>query len=74
MCDDTIIGLYERYAKDFDRERGRSLQEQPWLDRFLSHVPDSGTILDVGCGSAEPIARYLMETGDGWSGSTRRPR
>ena len=58
-----IIGLYERHAHDFDRERGRSLQEQHWLDRFLSHVPAGGTVLDVGCGSAEPMARYIMERG-----------
>jgi len=61
--DERIIGLYERHAHDFDRERGRSLQERQWLDRFLSHVPQGGTILDVGCGSAEPMARYMIESG-----------
>lgn len=61
--DERIIGLYERYAHDFDRERGRSLQERHWLDRFLSHVSPGGTVLDVGCGSAEPIARYIMKSG-----------
>lgn len=61
--DERIIGLYEGHAHDFDRERGRSLQERQWLDRFLSHVPPGGTILDVGCGSAEPMARYMMQSG-----------
>jgi hypothetical protein len=27
------------------------------VDRFLSYVPPWGTILDIGCGTAEPIAR-----------------
>ncbi len=60
---DHIIDLYERHARDFDRERSRSLQEKTWLDRFLSHVRPSGTVLDVGCGMAEPIARYIIDAG-----------
>jgi len=26
-------------------------------------VPVDGMVLDVGCGTGEPIARYLMDTG-----------
>jgi SAM-dependent methyltransferase len=63
MSSDTIIDLYERHADDFDRDRGRSLQERAWLDRFLSHVPLSGSVLDAGCGMGEPIARYILEAG-----------
>ena len=63
MCAESIIGLYERHAGDFDRDRSRSLQERPWLDRFVSYVPPSGVVLDLGCGMGEPIARYLLETG-----------
>jgi trans-aconitate methyltransferase len=58
-----VRDLYERHAGDYDRDRGRWLQERAWLDRFLRHVPPSGTILDVGCGMAEPIARYIIEAG-----------
>jgi SAM-dependent methyltransferase len=58
-----IIDLYERHAADFDRDRGRSLQERAWLDRFLAHVPAGETILDIGCGMGEPIARYLVSEG-----------
>ena len=63
MCNEDIIELYERHARDFDRDRSRSLQEQAWLDRFLGHVRPSGTVLDIGCGMAEPIARYVIEAG-----------
>ena len=63
MGHETIIDLYERHARDFDRDRSRSLQEKEWLDRFVGHVRPSGTVLDVGCGMAEPIARYLIEAG-----------
>jgi SAM-dependent methyltransferase len=60
---ERIIGLYERHAHDFNRERQRSLYEMPWLDRFLSLLSPRGSILDLGCGSAEPIARYFIEKG-----------
>ena len=60
---ERIISLYQRYAVDWDRERGRSLLEKDWFDRFLALMPQRATILDIGCGSAEPIARYLIEKG-----------
>jgi SAM-dependent methyltransferase len=62
---DAVVNLYERYARVYDRDRSRSLQEHAWLDRFLGHVRVGGTVLDVGCGMGEPIARYLIERGVG---------
>lgn len=61
MCKDAVVELYERHAEAYDRDRGRSLQERAWLDRLLTHVRPGGTVLDVGCGMGEPIARYLMD-------------
>lgn len=63
MSDTSIIDLYERHAVSFDRDRGRSLMEQAWLDRFLHHVRPAGQLLDIGCGMGEPIARYCLEAG-----------
>ena len=65
MADDAerIIDLYNRHAHNWDGDRGRSLFERPWLDRFLALVPKGGSIVDIGCGSAEPIGRYLIEAG-----------
>lgn len=57
------MDLYERHGLAYDRDRGRSLQEKAWLDRFLEHISPSGTVLDIGCGMGEPIARYIMESG-----------
>lgn len=58
-----IIALYERHAAVYDRERGRGLQERAWLDRFAAVMPAGGTVLDLGCGMGEPIARHLIERG-----------
>jgi SAM-dependent methyltransferase len=60
---ERVIGLYERHAADFDRERGRSLVERAWLDRFIALLPPCASVLDLGCGSGEPIARYLLSRG-----------
>ncbi|AQS62318.1 hypothetical protein AGRHK599_LOCUS598 [Rhizobium rhizogenes] len=58
-----VIGLYTEHGADFDKERGRSLAEKSWLDRFASLLPGGGSILDVGCGSGEPIAGYFIASG-----------
>jgi SAM-dependent methyltransferase len=58
---ERIIDLYQRHAIDWARERGSSLVEKDWLDRFLALLPMSPSILDIGCGSGEPIARYFYE-------------
>ncbi|MGP4670944.1 class I SAM-dependent DNA methyltransferase [Agrobacterium salinitolerans] len=60
-CD--VIGLYTEHGADFDRQRGRSLAEKPWLDRFMSLLPKGASILDIGCGSGEPIAGYFIASG-----------
>jgi SAM-dependent methyltransferase len=68
-----VIGLYERHAHAFDLNRGRSLFEKSWLDRFAALVPAGGHILDLGCGMGEPIARYFIERGYRISGIDSAP-
>lgn len=70
---DTVVDFYERHAREYDRDRSRSLQERAWLDRFLIHVRPGGTVLDVGCGMGEPIARHLIERGFRVVGVDRSP-
>ena len=60
---DAVVALYERHAQSYDRDRGRSLQERGWLDRFLDHLRAGAEVLDVGCGMGEPIASYLLARG-----------
>jgi SAM-dependent methyltransferase len=60
---DRIVDLYDRHALNWDRARGRKLIEQTWLDRFLSLSRKGDVVIDIGCGSGEPIARYVIESG-----------
>lgn len=55
--------VYERQADWFAENRRQQLTEKPWLDHFLSHVPDGGHILDLGCGTGKPIAAYILGQG-----------
>jgi SAM-dependent methyltransferase len=61
---DQIIDLYERHAHDYVADR-RSVDwhEVGWVDRFSALLPRGASILDMGCGSGEPIARHLIERG-----------
>lgn len=68
-----VIDLYERHAQTWDKDRGRDLFERPWLDQFLKLVPPTGSILDLGCGSGEPIARYFIEQGYVVTGADSSP-
>ena len=50
---------YDLIAHRWNRE----FREKPFLDRFLDMATPGSHILDLGCGSGEPIARYLLERG-----------
>ncbi|MCC7250251.1 class I SAM-dependent methyltransferase [Hyphomicrobium sp.] len=70
---EQIIALYERHAEAWDGDRGRSLFERSWLDRFRAALGADRSILDLGCGSGEPIARYLIENGHPVTGVDSSP-
>lgn len=58
-----ILALYQRHADAFLRLRSRELFEKPWLDKFLAVVGQTGHILDMGCGTGQPIAGYFIARG-----------
>lgn len=60
---DAIPGLYARHAEAFDRMRGRNGFERLWLDRFVAPLSAGAHVLDIGCGSGEPIAADLIARG-----------
>ena len=70
---ERIIDIYDRNAELWDKDRLRILFEKSWLDRFLALLPAASSILDIGCGTAEPIARYIIEAGYFLSGIDSSP-
>jgi SAM-dependent methyltransferase len=65
MSSKDIISLYERHARHWvtDRSRTGVSFEKPWLDRLIAVLPADKEILDIGCGSGEPIADYMIAQG-----------
>lgn len=62
----AIVDLYERHADDWDRDRRAEVgSEAGWLARFEALLPEGATVLDLGCGSGQPIARHLVARGFG---------
>jgi trans-aconitate methyltransferase len=61
---DLIVEHYERHAQAWDADR-RSVPwlDRPYLDRFVALSPDSGKVLDLGCGGGEPVAATMTSLG-----------
>jgi trans-aconitate methyltransferase len=70
---EEITGIYQRHALAWAGDRNKSLFEKAWLDRFIAPLPCEPTVLDIGCGCAEPIGRYLIENGCKVSGIDSSP-
>ena len=70
---DEIVGLYERHAAAWDRDRGRNLIERGWLQRFAVLLPAGGRVLDLGCGAGEPIAGWFAAQGFAVTGVDAAP-
>ncbi len=60
---DTTRAVYEDKADAFDKARSRALFEARWLARFTAALPQGAHILDLGCGTGEPIARWFLAEG-----------
>jgi len=65
--------FYERHATNYDGERGKSLMERAYLDAVTAHLKPGASILDLGCGTGEPIARHFIEGGDNLTGVDAAP-
>jgi SAM-dependent methyltransferase len=61
---EKVAAIYERYAREWDADRNRvGWNDKGWHDRFIAGLPKGAAVLDLGCGSAEPVARHLAEHG-----------
>ena len=53
---------YNRIAKDYCDERNLFDNEEE-IDEFISHLPENGIVLDIGCGGGVPVLRKLVDRG-----------
>ncbi|THH39092.1 class I SAM-dependent methyltransferase [Aliishimia ponticola] len=65
--------IYEAEAERFDQDRSRRLFEARWLVRFSDGLPRGGQVLDLGCGSGEPISAWLIAEGFALTGMDFAP-
>ena len=63
-----IIDLYERHAKSFDADRGRSLFERGWLDRFRALIAPGAAVLALALALA-----LALESGHAVTGADSAP-
>jgi SAM-dependent methyltransferase len=70
---DLIVDLYRHHAEAWAAARGTKLAERAWIERFADLLGPGATVLDIGCGSGQPIARYLTDRGHPVTGIDAAP-
>ena len=55
------VSAYDGIAEWFDKTRTRELIEKPYLEALAQMLGRGASILDVGCGTGEPILRFFTE-------------
>ena len=61
--EDQILTIYAAQAAGWTRRRSQGLMERGWLDRFLAAMPSGRQVLDLGCGTGQPMATWLAAQG-----------
>lgn len=61
---EDILPAYEREAARWSRERNRELWEAPALAAAVAGRAPGLSVLDLGCGSGEPLAAWFLARGD----------
>ncbi|MEM9242836.1 MAG: class I SAM-dependent methyltransferase [Pseudomonadota bacterium] len=60
---ENVYQLYDEIITWFDTHRDKRLvMERPYLDMIKNTIPSGSAILDVGCGTGEPIAKFFIDS------------
>lgn len=70
---DDIIDLYRRHAVAWTAARGEVLHERGWMEAFAALLRPGAEVLDIGCGSGVPVARFLVALGHDVTGIDSSP-
>ncbi|KTD41612.1 class I SAM-dependent methyltransferase [Legionella parisiensis] len=59
-----VYEAYDELIDWFDVHRNKELHmEQFYLYQIKKHFPHGGSVLDIGCGTGEPIAKFFIQAG-----------
>ncbi len=58
-----VYKIYDKISDWFDKHRSQELFEKPYLDMAIYLLKPNDKVLDLGCGTGEPIAKYFIEKG-----------
>lgn len=58
-----VYEVYEKIFNWFDEHRNKELMESYYLNLILDTVGSTGTVLDLGCGTGEPLAQFFIKKG-----------
>lgn len=60
----AVRDVYNKIANWFDNARTKTLEmEDKYIKLIIDSIPPGGSILDAGCGSGEPLAKYFINAG-----------
>jgi ubiquinone/menaquinone biosynthesis C-methylase UbiE len=60
---EKVYESYEEIVQWFDDARTKTLMEYKYLNLIINSVPVGGSVLDLGCGTGEPIAQFFVDKG-----------
>ncbi len=60
---ERVYEAYDEIVDWFDDARTKTLMESEYLHLIVNSVPVGASILDLGCGTGEPIAKFFIDQG-----------
>jgi 2-polyprenyl-3-methyl-5-hydroxy-6-metoxy-1,4-benzoquinol methylase len=60
---EKVYEPYEEIVQWFDDARTKTLMESEYLNLIINSVPAGSSVLDLGCGTGEPIAKFFIDKG-----------
>jgi SAM-dependent methyltransferase len=55
--------IYDKVVPEWAKVRRGFAGEQPYLDAIVEGLPQGAHVLDLGCGTGVPLARFFIERG-----------
>ncbi len=59
----NVCLTYETISDWYDQHRCKDLFEKDYLEKIIKQLPPKASILDLGCGTGQPIAEYFIQKG-----------